>query len=124
MSILNEIDKLTINLNKFKKRNRAKNKIKDEHRCLAKRADGEQCSRKKREGCKYCGTHIKGCPHGEFSKTQNFEEKMISVTALELGGIFYYKDKDDNIYNTEQVFQGRKNPEMLGRLVNGKLIKN
>ena len=34
-------------------------------RCCGLRANGQQCTRRKKEGQdKYCGTHIKGTPHG------------------------------------------------------------
>ena len=34
-------------------------------RCCGIRANGQQCTRRKKEGQdKYCGTHIKGTPHG------------------------------------------------------------
>ena len=34
-------------------------------RCCGIKANGQQCTRRKKEGQdKYCGTHIKGTPHG------------------------------------------------------------
>ena len=39
--------------------------IPPDERCCGLRANGQQCTRRKKEGQdKYCGTHIKGTPHG------------------------------------------------------------
>ena len=117
-----KIKNIKIDLNKHKKRHRAKNIISDDIRCHAKRADGAQCSRKKRDGSMFCGTHIKGCPHGEFKKNTTSTTKTITTIAIDIGGIYYYKDSDNNIYNTEDVHAGKNNPQIIGKYDNGKFL--
>ena len=119
---INSIKDIKINLDKHKKRHRAKNIISDDIRCNAKRADGAQCSRKKRNGSMCCGTHIKGCPHGEFKKDTATNIKSITTIAIDIGGIYYYKDSDNNIYNTEDVHSGKNNPQIIGKYEDGKFI--
>ena len=48
----------------FIKRKRIKNIVPNYERCIAKRANGEQCTRRNKNGEQFCGTHIKGTPHG------------------------------------------------------------
>ena len=119
---INSVNNIKLNLDKFKKRHRAKNVISDDIRCCAKRADGAQCSRKKRCGSMFCGTHIKGCPHGEFKKHAAATTKTITTIAVDIGGIYYYKDDNNNIYNTEDVHSGKSNPQIIGKYENGKFI--
>ena len=59
-----DYDKLTLNADDLKKRKRIKNFVPVFDRCCAKRATGEQCTRRKKTDFEYCGTHIKGTPHG------------------------------------------------------------
>ena len=39
-------------------------KVPSSEKCNAKRANGTQCTRRKKQDSCYCGTHIKGTPHG------------------------------------------------------------
>ena len=55
---------LTLSKDDFRKRKRTKNQVPQYERCTARRANGEQCTRRKKEGECFCGTHIKGTPHG------------------------------------------------------------
>ena len=64
-------DHLTIEKSDLQKRKRVKNVVPFCHRCKAKRANGEQCSRRRKEESDYCGTHIKGIPHGKISSDKN-----------------------------------------------------
>ena len=50
----------------LQKRKRVKNSVPFHERCCALRANKEQCTRRKKNGDKFCGTHIKGIPHGEI----------------------------------------------------------
>ena len=68
-------ENLKLSKEDFMKRKRCKNVVNIFERCSAKRADGENCSRKKKDGCNYCGTHIKGTPHGITEK-----EEILSKT--------------------------------------------
>lgn len=120
---IDSVNNIKFDLDKYKKRHRAKNIISDDIRCCAKRADGAQCSRKKRGGSMFCGTHIKGCPHGEFEKNTTTTTKMITTIAIDIGGIYYYKDTDNNIYNTEDVHSGKNNPQIIGKYENEKFVE-
>ena len=101
----------------FVKRKRAKNNIITEFRCEAQCAkgsghEGEQCTRRKKEGCKYCGTHMKGLPHGVMNQpTSTVKEKLIWTE--EYRGIIYYVD-DEHVYNTEDIKSNKVNPEIIG----------
>ena len=53
----------------FSKRKRVKNVVPLFERCCALRANHEQCTRRRKGDSKYCGTHIKGIPHGELSNS-------------------------------------------------------
>ena len=39
-------------------------KVPSSEKCQAKRSNGIQCTRRKKQDSCYCGTHIKGTPHG------------------------------------------------------------
>ena len=54
----------------FQKRKRIKNIVPFYDRCCALRANKQQCTRRKKKGEKFCGTHIKGIPHGELNEIQ------------------------------------------------------
>ena len=89
----------------FQKRKRVKNFVPIFDRCFAKRASGEQCTRRKKEGCEYCGTHMKGTPHGivdNQNEPKNTTQK-IEVFAQDIQGIVYYIDKNNNISRINQV---------------------
>ena len=48
-----------------KKFDMRKKRVPSSERCCGLSANGQQCTRRKKEGQdKYCGTHIKGTPHG------------------------------------------------------------
>ena len=51
------------------KRKRVKNSIPGNNRCHAKRANCDQCTRKQKDGFVYCGTRIKGVPHGVMNSS-------------------------------------------------------
>ena len=55
----------------FQKRKRVKNVVPYFERCCALRANGEQCTRRKKNHPKFCGTHVKGTPHGELLKQKH-----------------------------------------------------
>ena len=54
----------------FQKRKRIKNIVPFYDRCCALRSNHQQCTRRKKKGEKFCGTHIKGIPHGEITTVQ------------------------------------------------------
>ena len=72
-------------------------------RCCAKRASNEQCTRRRKEGSEYCGTHMKGTPHGIMDTNQTevkASTQKIEVWAQDIQGIVYYIDKFENVYDT------------------------
>lgn len=108
-----------LNLEKedFQKRKRVKNMVPQFDRCGAKRANGDQCSRRKQTGCEYCGTHIKGTPHGEV-ETETVEQKKqtkIEVFVQEIQGINYYIDTAGNVYKTEDIISNSKSPAIIAK---------
>jgi hypothetical protein len=60
-----DYDRLSFNKEDFMKRKRVKNVVHLSDRCCAKKANGDQCTRRKKDPAdEYCGTHLKGTPHG------------------------------------------------------------
>jgi hypothetical protein len=101
------------------KRKRVKNSIPVMNRCIAKRASSEQCTRRRKEGCEYCGTHVKGTPHGLINASECSEtvSQKVEVFAEEIFGIVYYIDKFDNVYKTEDIVEGKQNPQIIAKYV-------
>lgn len=101
----------------FLKRKRIKNMAPQNERCIAKRADGTQCTRRKKNGECYCGTHIKGTPHGEISADGDAGSaiKEVKVWTQEINGINCFIDESGNVYKVEDVMQGRQNPTVVGK---------
>lgn len=102
------------------RRKRVKNAVPFFERCCANRASGEQCTRRKKNEDLYCGTHMKGTPHGIMSS--NPEEstagnKQIEVWAQDIRGIIYYLDKNDNVYQPEDIISNRINPRVIAKYV-------
>jgi hypothetical protein len=118
---------LTLTKEDISKRKRIKNAIPGCNRCIAKRASGEQCTRKQKEGYEYCGTHVKGVPHGVVSATDNeiksTETELLNaeVFAKDIHGIVYYIDQYNNVYKTEDILNEKKNPEIIAKceIING-----
>lgn len=112
-----QYDRLVLSKEDVSKRKRVKNSIPGNNRCHAKRANGEQCTRKQKDGFVYCGTHIKGVPHGVMNSSSEEEGQMINseVTAEEINGIVYYLDKHGNIFSTEDVLKQKVDPAVIAR---------
>jgi hypothetical protein len=109
----------------FVKRQRAKNVVNITDRCNAKRANGELCSRKKRKNSIFCGTHSKGTPYGiidhdadssHSSLTNEPTTQKINVHTIEIQGIIYYVDDDNNAYKMEDVLNDKENPTIIGKI--------
>ena len=107
--------KLDIDNSVFLKRKRTHATFPVSLRCISKRSDGEQCSRRKREGCDYCGTHSKGSPYGTFNQENVLSVTKTEVWAQEIGGIYYYLDSANNVYNTEDIINNKLNPRIIAR---------
>ena len=119
LEFIYEYNRLILNKDDFIKRKRVKNAIPTSNRCTAKRANGEQCSRRKKDGCDFCGTHSKGVPHGLMSALEAADEtsQKMEVFAKEICGIVYYIDKFSNVFNTEDVMNGKDNPRIIAKYV-------
>jgi hypothetical protein len=65
----------------------------------------------------FCGTHVKGTPHGLMCQSGTIEQmkRKVDVTAHEICGIVYYIDDVNNVYNTEDVMSGTENPRIIAR---------
>jgi len=123
MNLLQELyDHPVLKLDKtdFQKRKRVKNVVPLHDRCIACRASGEQCTRRRKGDSQFCGTHIKGTPHGVISKEKQDSEpkemiKKVSVWAQDIKGIIYYIDDNSNVYETSAILQGTDNPKIIAK---------
>jgi hypothetical protein len=115
-----DYDRLSFNKDDFKKRKRVKNIIPIFDRCCAKRANCEQCTRKKKEGSEFCGTHIKGAPHGvlNLQDENKVTTQKIEVYAQDIKGIIYYIDNNENVYQAEDIVINKINPKIIAKYVN------
>jgi len=112
-----DYDRLSFNKEDFQKRKRVKNFVPIFDRCCAKRASDEQCTRRKKDGCEYCGTHLKGTPHGivdSQDEPKNTTQK-IEVYAQDIQGIIYYIDKNFNVYQAEDIISNKINPKIIAK---------
>jgi len=112
-------DRLSFTKEDFQKRKRVKNFVPIYDRCCAKRANEEQCTRRRKEGCEYCGTHLKGTPHGiidEQNEPKNNTQK-VDVWAQDIQGIVYYIDKNKNVYQAEDIVGNKVNPKVIAKYV-------
>ena len=110
-------DRLVLSKEDVSKRKRVKNTIPNTNRCHAKRANCEQCTRKQKEGYTFCGTHVKGTPHGVINNERENEQTYVigEVVAEDINGIVYYLDKNGNVFSTEDVLKGAPNPKVIGQ---------
>jgi hypothetical protein len=113
-----DYDRLVLTKEDFMKRKRIKNTVKLSERCCAKRANGEQCTRRRKdETTEYCGTHLKGTPHGicDFTEEQNPSGQKIQIFTQEIQGIIYYIDNNSNVYQMEDIIQNKSNPKVIAK---------
>lgn len=115
-------ERMTLNKDDFMKRKRVKNVVPYFERCCAKRASGEQCTRRKKEECEYCGTHMKGTPHGLVEDEENKQTmQKIELWAQEIMGIVYYLDKFGNVYQAEDIVNNKVNPKVICKYAKTKM---
>jgi len=114
-----DYDRLTLVKEDFMKRKRVKNIVPFCDRCSAKRANGEQCTRRKKEEDEYCGTHMKGTPHGVVDLQDDNKQttQKIEVWAQDIQGIVYYIDKSMNVYQAEDIISNKSNPKIIAKYV-------
>jgi hypothetical protein len=119
MAFVFDYERLTLEKDDFVKRKRVKNVIPFFDRCCAKRANNEQCTRRKKENSEYCGTHLKGTPHGvvDMQETSSVSTQKIEVWAQDIMGIMYYIDKTGNVYQAEDVLVNKVNPKIIAKYV-------
>lgn len=118
-----EFPRLSFSKDDLTKRKRVQNSVPTQNRCNAKRADNKQCTRKRKDGSEFCGTHSKGAPHGLAADSCSLCTKNINVVATDIMGIVYYIDKFNNVYKTEDILEGKMNPEIIAKseIINGKV---
>jgi hypothetical protein len=112
-----DYDRLVLCKEDFLKRKRVKNVVHLSDRCCAKRASGEQCTRRKKTDCEYCGTHMKGTPHGVCANDEDDKPvgQKVEVWAQEIQGIIYYIDKTSNVYQVEDIIANKVNPKVIAK---------
>ena len=114
-----DYDRLLFGKEDFQKRKRVKNFVPIYDRCCAKRAAGEQCTRRRKEGSEYCGTHMKGTPHGimDTSDEPKVNTTKVEVWVQDIQGIVYYIDKFNNVYDTADIIKNQVNPKIIAKYV-------
>ena len=119
LQFIYDYERVSLTKEDFMKRKRVKNTVNLSERCCAKRANGEQCTRRKKEQDEYCGTHMKGTPHGVIESSDepvNLNQK-VEVWAQDIQGIMYYIDKTNNVYQAEDVISNKINPKIIAKYV-------
>lgn len=115
-----DYERLVLKKDDFVKRTRIKTIVNLSDRCCASRANGEQCTRRKKNTTTmFCGTHLKGTPHGVCDFKENIEQtgQTIEVWLQDIRGIVYYIDKQHNVYRPEDIMSGNKNPNIIAKCV-------
>ena len=114
-----DYDGLKLTKEDFQKRKRVKNVVPHYERCTAKRANEHQCTRRKKEGAEFCGTHVKGTPHGVISNTDSIGPKLtkIDVWVEDIKGIQYHIDSNGNVYSPEDIIANKVNPNIIAKYV-------
>jgi hypothetical protein len=82
-------------------------------RCTAHRADGKQCTRRHKPDTEFCGTHLKGTPHGIHEAPPVSEERGVEVWAQDIRGIIFWIDAENHVYNPEDVERRESNPRVI-----------
>jgi len=120
LTILNyiyEYDSFELSKEDFMKRKRVKSTIPVYERCCAKRANNEQCTRRRQIECQFCGTHSKGTPHGIITDNEVPSTTKVEVSAIDIKGIVYYLDNNNNVYDMEDVMDMKHNPRVIAKYV-------
>lgn len=115
-----DYERLTLSKEDFLKRKRVKNVVNLSDRCCSKRANGEQCTRRRKDTTtEYCGTHLKGTPHGICAIDEDTKQHghTIEVWLQDIQGIVYYIDTKNNVYQPEDVMSGKSNPKIIAKYI-------
>ena len=74
---------------------------------------------KKKDTCSFCGTHEKCQPHGIVTPSSNEKTlKRCCITIVDINGINYYVDDNNNVYNTADILTNSTNPKIIGVVKN------
>ena len=109
----------------FKKRKRTKNIIPFCNRCIAIKSTNTQCTRRKKDNFDFCGTHIKGRPHGVINNIEKPAFKKISVFTEDINGIICHVDNFGNVYDPHDIHDNIENPKIINKYIkddNNKII--
>jgi hypothetical protein len=122
IQVLYDYPTLMLNNDDFQKRKRVKNVVPLHERCCALKAANEQCTRRRKNESDFCGTHIKGVPHGVINsdnKADKIEktERTMSVTAHDFNGIIYFIDDKNNVYDSIDIQKNKHNPRIIAKYV-------
>ena len=117
INFINEHKVLHLKPEDFLTKRRTRNIVPYYDRCTAKIASNVQCTRRKKKGETLCGTHMKGIPHGMINSTNTITDKSVTVYAHDIKGIHYYLDEHENVYDTNDVENGVKNPRIIAKYV-------
>jgi hypothetical protein len=115
-----DYERLSLTKEDFMKRKRVKNVVHLSDRCCAKRASGEQCTRRRKDTTtEFCGTHLKGTPHGicDLEHDDKPQGHKIEVWAQDIQGIIYYIDSSGNVYQAEDIMFGKNNPKVIAKYI-------
>jgi hypothetical protein len=115
-----DYDRLSFSKEDFQKRKRVKNFVPIYDRCCAKRASNEQCTRRRKDGSEFCGTHMKGTPHGIVDENpidSKINTQKVEVWAQDIQGIVYYIDKSNNVYDTSDIIKNQINPKIIAKYI-------
>jgi hypothetical protein len=114
-----DYERLSFSKEDFQKRKRVKNFVPIFDRCCAKKSSDEQCTRRKKDGNEYCGTHIKGTPHGiiDSQSDAKITTQKIEVWVQDIQGIIYYIDNNNNVYQPEDIISNKINPKIIAKYI-------
>ena len=126
LQFIYDYNSMQMNETDFKKRKRIKNAVPQFELCIAKRANGEQCTRRKKTDGEYketttnfCGTHVKGTPHGVITNDVEMPKPntKVEVWVKDIKGINYYIDANHNVYKPEDILSNKVNPSVIAKWV-------
>tara|TARA_B110000902_G_scaffold56597_1_gene66028 strand:- start:285 stop:785 length:501 start_codon:yes stop_codon:yes gene_type:complete len=117
LQFIYDYSNLTLQKEDFQKRKRAKNSVPWHDRCCALKAEQIQCTRRKKDDEHFCGTHLKGTPHGVIQDGNKTESKFkkIQIMSEEIDGIIYHLDDSGNIYDPQDIHQNLENPKIIAK---------
>lgn len=111
-----DYERLQFQSEDLSKRKRVQNTIPTTNRCNACRANGERCTRRQKTDSEFCGTHLKGAPHGISTEEKNdINNNKVEIVATDIMGIIYYIDNYNNVYNTEDIMNDVQNPRVIAK---------